>query len=337
MKRVVFEAARKVSIQEVPVPKPQPGEALLKIKYIGICGSDLHSYRDANPYVKLPRVPGHELCAEVVEAPQSRGRIAVGDLVVVEPSIRCGVCYPCHMGRYNCCENLKVVGIHVDGGMAEEIALPIGQIHKLPEGLDPALGPLAETLSIARHACDRGRVDTPDKAAVVGAGPVGLCAALIAKDRGAEVAVVDMVASRLALAQELGMDHVIDAREKDVHLRLKTVFDGRPPTVVIEAVGRAATFEMAVDVASPAGRVVVVGLSTEPASVRPDVIIKKELDIVASRNSRDAFPKVIEFLARSQQKAAKLVTHRFRMDEAEKAMQLLDEKPWEAIKIILSA
>ena len=336
MKQIVFEAPHRIAVQDMKPPKRGKGEALVRIDYVGICGSDLHTYRGKNPYVEMPRVPGHELCGEIAEIEKNDRHLGVGDTVVVEPLIRCGTCYPCSLGRYNCCENLKVVGVHVDGGMAGMIALPVELLHKLPPNVDPSLGPLVETLSIGHQACNRGRVDAGDRVAVIGAGPIGLCAAMVSKDRTAEVAVVDMVESRLALAQDLGIDHQINAGEEDVPGRITDAFGGKPPTVVIEAVGRSVTLEMSVDLVSPAGRVVVVGLTAEPSRIRADVLIKKELDVVASRNSCGIFPDAIHFLAGHQKEAEKLVTHRFRLDEIEKAMGLLDKKPWEAIKIILA-
>ncbi|NOZ21625.1 MAG: zinc-binding alcohol dehydrogenase family protein [Planctomycetes bacterium] len=334
MKQVVFAAAHTVHIQDAPTPRHRGGEALVRMRYIGICGSDLHTYRGLNPYVEMPRVPGHELCAEIVEIDENEKGLQTGDTVVVEPLIRCGACYPCSLGRYNCCENLKVLGVHVDGGMAEKMALPVMLLHKLPEDVDPSLGPLVETLSIAHQCCKRGRVDADDRVAVIGAGPIGLCAAMVAKGRGAEVAVIDVVEPRLALAGELGIDHPINGGG-DVADRVGNAFGG-PPTVVIEAVGRAATLESAVDMVSPAGRVVVVGLTAEPSGIRADVMIKKELDLVASRNSCDIFPDAIRFLADHQEQAEKLVTHRFGLDEVATAMELLDKSPSEAIKIILA-
>ncbi|MEW6358115.1 MAG: zinc-binding alcohol dehydrogenase family protein [Planctomycetota bacterium] len=336
MKQVVFEAARAIRVQDAPTPRRGEGEALLRIRHIGICGSDLHTYRGLNPYVEMPRVPGHELCAEILEIGKNEKGLRPGDTVVVEPLIRCSVCYPCRLGRYNCCENLKVLGVHVDGGMAEMMALPVVLLHKLPKDVAPALGPLVETLSIAHQCCKRGRVAGGDRAAVIGAGPIGLCAAMVAKGQGAEVGVIDMVDSRLALAGEIGIAHPLKAGD-DVASRVRKAFGGAPPTVVIEAVGRAATLEAAVDMVSPAGRVVVVGLTAEPSRIRADVMIKKELDLVASRNSCGIFPDAIRFLAEHQDEARKLVTHRFDLDDVGTAMDLLDKNPSEAIKIILTA
>ena len=335
MKRVVFTDIRKIAIEDVPDPEPGEGEALLQVKYVGICGSDLHTYRGRNPYVQMPRVPGHELCAEVIQIGENERQIHAGDRVVVDPLIRCGTCYPCSLGRYNCCENLKVLGVHVDGGMAEKIALSAELLHKLPPEVDLALAPLVETLSIAHQCATRGRVASGDRVAVIGAGPIGLCAAMVAKDRGATTVVLDMVESRLKLARTLGIDHAIHPQE-EVARQVSHAFGGKPPTVVIEAVGRAATLEMAVAMASPAGRVVVVGLTDEPSRIRADVMIKKELDLVASRNSCRIFPHAIRFLTGHQGEAQKLVTHRFRLEEVGVAMELLDRNPSEAIKIILT-
>ena len=171
MKRVIVPEPRKIRMEEVPLPKRNPGEALLKVRYVGICGSDLHTYRGTSPLVTYPVVPGHELSCEVIEADE---KFSPGDWVVVEPLLSCGSCYPCRVGRYNCCENLRVLGVQTSGGMAEEIALPLKMLHRLPDGADPSFAPLVEMLSIGYHACDRGRIERGDNVLVIGAGPIGL-------------------------------------------------------------------------------------------------------------------------------------------------------------------
>ena len=208
MKRVIISEPRKIQVEEVPTPKRNPGEALLRVYYVGICGSDLHTYQGSSPLVTYPVVPGHELCCEVIEAD---GNFKPGDFVVVEPLLSCGHCYPCRVGRYNCCEQLKVLGVQTGGGMAEEITLAVKLLHPLPNGAEPSFAPLVEMLSIGYHACDRGRIERRDKVLVIGAGPIGLGTALVAKDRGAKVGIVDQLESRLRLSQELGVHFIFQA------------------------------------------------------------------------------------------------------------------------------
>jgi threonine dehydrogenase-like Zn-dependent dehydrogenase len=330
MKRVVFREPRKIELEEVTRPKRKPGEALLKVLYVGICGSDLHTYRGSSTLITYPVIPGHELCCEVLESDE---KLSPGDIVVVEPLLACGTCYPCRLGRYNCCENLKVLGVQTHGGMVEEISLPLKNLHPFPAGTEPSFGPLVETLSIGFHACDRGRVKSGDHVLVIGAGPIGLGAALIAKDRGAKVGIVDPLESRLRLAQELGLDFTSQGgsnTESDVVHQF-----GCKPNVVIEAVGSPKTLEQAIEIVSAAGRVVFVGWTSEPPQWRPDSFLKKELDLLGSRNSCGIFPDVIDFCCRNLDKIKRFVTHRFKMEEIEKAMDLMDTLSMQTMKVIM--
>ena len=330
MRRIVIPEPRKIQFQDVPKPKRKANDALLKIRYVGICGTDLHTYRGANLLVKYPVVPGHELCCEVIE---SKEKLSPGDVVVVEPLLPCNRCYPCRLGRYNCCESLRVLGVHTDGGMAEEIVLPLDLLYQLPQGADPSCGPLVETLSIGYHACNRGRVESGDDVLVIGAGPIGLGTALIAKERGARVAIVDKLESRVRLSKELGVDFCYKADE-EMEPQIIRKFGCRP-SVVIEAVGDPRTLELGLQIVSAAGRVVFVGWTAESPKWRPDLFLKKELELLGSRNSRGVFPEVIDFYSRNQNTLKRLVTHRFRMDQIEDAMNLMDTSGTEAMKVIM--
>lgn len=330
VRRIVISEPRKLRFEEVNNPKREEDEALLKVRYVGICGTDLHTYRGTNLMVKYPIVPGHELCCEVIE---SKERFSPGDMVVVEPLLPCHQCYPCRLGRYNCCENLRVLGVHTDGGMTEEIALPLDLLFRLPHTTDPSLGPLVETLSIGYHACNRGRVESGDDVLVIGAGPIGSGAAIVAKERGARVGIVDKLESRLRLSKELGIDFSLKA-DGEIESQILRMFGSRP-TVVIEAVGSPQTLELGLQVVSPAGRVVFVGWTAESPKWRPDLFLRKELDLLGSRNSLGIFPAVIDFLCRNQNKVKRFVTHRFGMDRVEEAMSLLDTSGSEAMKVIM--
>lgn len=330
MKRVVFAAPYQIQLEDVPDPLRRPDEVLLRVRSVGICGSDLHTYRGSSTLVQYPVVPGHELCCEVLE---SEGALAPGTTVVIEPLLACGVCYPCRVGRCNCCESLRVLGVQTDGGMAEKISLPLKNLHPLPAGTDPSCGPLVETLSIGFHACKRARVGKGDRVLVIGAGPVGLGAALIAKDKGATVGIVDMIDTRLSLAHEVGIDRTFRGDEGWQSHVLRR-FDGAPH-VVIEAVGSPRTLEAALEVVSAAGRVVFVGWTSESPPWRPDHFLKKELELLGSRNSCGIFPEVIEFYCRNLPNLGRMVTHRYKMERIGEAMKLLDTAGGGAMKVIL--
>ena len=330
MKRVAICGPRRIQIEEVPEPRRKPDEALLRVRYVGICGSDLHTYQGTSPWVTYPVIPGHELCCEVIESDK---KFKAGDFVVVEPLLSCGCCYPCRVGRYNCCDQLKVLGVQAEGGMAEVIALPVRLLHPLPDNGDPSFAPLVEMLSIGYHACDRGRVEREDKVLVIGAGPIGLGAALVAKDRGAKVGIIDQLESRLGLSHELGIDFIFQLGS-EMESKVISKFGCRP-NLVIEAVGNPKTLEQGLDIVSPAGRVVFVGWTSQSPQWRPDLFLKKELDLMGSRNSCGIFPDVIDFYCRNLEKLKRLVTHRFRMEEIEKAMQFIDASGAQTMKVIL--
>ena len=330
MERVIFLGPRKIRLEEVPKPERKSNEALLKVLYVGICGSDLQTYQGSSPSVTYPIVPGHELCCEVIESDE---KFSPRDIVVVEPLLSCGHCYPCSVGRYNCCEQLKVLGIQTDGGMAEEIVLPIKLLYRLPRDTDPSYAPLIETLSIGYHACNRGRVERGDNVLIIGAGPIGLGAALVAKERGAKVGTVDQLESRLRLSQELGIDFTFQVNG-GMESRIINKFGCRP-NVVIEAVGSPKTLEQGLEIISAAGRMVFVGWTSQSPQWRPDFFLKKELDFLGARNSCSIFPDVIHFYQRNLDKLKRLVTHRFKMDEIEKAMNFIDAHGAQTMKVIM--
>ena len=330
MKRVVFSGPRQAGIEEAPRPIRNPGEALLRVHYVGICGTDIHSYQGTNPMITYPVVPGHELSCTVVE---SEGKFSPGDHVVVEPFLACGRCYPCSLGRYNCCEQLKVIGVHTPGGMVEEMTVPERLLHRLPPGADPSLAPLVEMLSIGYHACNRGRVRAEDRVLVIGAGPIGLGAALTAKERGARVGLVDRFESRLRLSQELGVDFTLQAGGELESSVLKRF--GSRPSVVIEAVGNPKTLEQALDIVSAAGRVVYVGWTSESPTWSPDFFLRKELELLGSRNSCGVFPAVVDYYSRNTEKLKRIVTHRFKMKDIGKAMNFIHDHGAETMKVIM--
>jgi threonine dehydrogenase-like Zn-dependent dehydrogenase len=217
--------------------------------------------------------------------------------------------------------------------MVEEIALPARLVHRLPDGADPSFAPLVETLSIGYRACNRGRVENGDTVLVIGAGPIGLGAALVAKERGTTVGIIDPFGPRLKLARELGIDFGFDLQD-DLQEQVIAAF-GRRPNVVIEAVGNPVTLEQSLDIVSAAGRVVFVGWTSESPRWRPDLFLKKELELLGSRNSSGIFPEVIQFYFRNLDRVKRLVTHRFRMEEIEGAMAFIDTSGSQTMKVIM--
>src|SRR4051794_12482251 len=196
-------------------PSPREGEALVQIRSIGICGSDLHAYRGHHPYVGYPRVLGHELGGMVVEVGPNPGGLRAGDNVCVEPILNCGTCFPCRQGRYNCCTQIRVLGIHTDGGMTERISMPLDRLHSSPLALSFDELALCETLSIGVQAVKRAELAVGETALIVGAGPIGLGTLVAAQARGARTLIADPVASNRDAADSMGADRVLDPTSSD--------------------------------------------------------------------------------------------------------------------------
>ncbi len=205
MRAVTLESPGAVAAVTVPDPQLKAGQALLKVKAAGICGSDIGAYRGVNPLVSYPRILGHEIAGEVVDIDGTDETIRVGDHVIVDPYMYCGACYPCSLGRTNCCEKLEVLGVHRDGGMSEFFAHPSSMLVKAPDGMPWEIIPLAEPLTIALHALHRGGVKAGEHVAINGAGPIGLLAAMAAIACGAHPIVIDMVEERLSQAEKAGV------------------------------------------------------------------------------------------------------------------------------------
>ena len=209
MNQVVLEQPGSFRLRDVAEPLPRAGEALLRIHRVGVCGSDLHAFRGRQPFFEYPRVPGHELGAEIIEAPPNDRGLKAGDRVAVEPYLSCGRCRACRLGRPNCCRSMRVIGVHVDGGLCERFVAPVGSLHRGDKlGFDQLA--LVETLGIGAHAVARARLQSGEWAVVVGSGPIGLATIQFALAAGARVMVVDINEKRLAFVRSLGVRHAIN-------------------------------------------------------------------------------------------------------------------------------
>ena len=335
MKQVRVVGPRRVVVEDVAAPEAQPGEALLRIQYVGICGSDVHTYTGSNPLGVCPLVPGHELSAHVEKVAAPDAEIEVGDLVVLEPLVRCARCYPCKQGRYNCCENLRVMGVSIDGGMREMLSAPVALLHRAPACVSPRIAALTEPVTIGYQAITRGRVSRDDTLVVIGAGPIGMLTALIGKSLGATVGMWDIKDVRLKRAERLGVDFVVNPDRGDAIERTVAALGARP-SVVIEAVGIAQTIRAAIDLVRAAGRVVVIGVSPQDVQFPEVQLIRKELDLLGTRNSCHMFPRALEFVRGHQDKLSRLITHEFPLVEAERGIQTMMNQDEDVVKVLLA-
>jgi L-gulonate 5-dehydrogenase len=335
MKALVLKAPGKLEIKELKTPVPHEGEALIRIKAVGICSSDIHAYRGFHPFISYPRILGHEIAGQVVEVSKNDQNLTVGDLVVVNPVLSCGRCYPCRIGRPNCCIDVKTPGIHFDGGMCEYTSLSTRLLCKIPQNADPSTFALTEPLSIAMQAINRGKVSKEDSVAIIGSGPIGLSCLMVAKTLNTRVIIIDLLEYRLKVAKSLGADRVVNAHTEDPLMAVMDFTHREGTNVVIEAVGLPKTLREAVEMVSAAGRVVILGLSSKLAELPISETIKKELDIVASRLNNNRFSEAIKLIERGEVDMGSLVTHEFNLEEAEKAFKLLEKHYKEVMKIIL--
>ncbi|MGZ9817910.1 zinc-binding alcohol dehydrogenase family protein [Peribacillus simplex] len=336
MKAVQVRKAHELIIQEVEKPRiSNSTDVLVKVKRVGICGSDMHIYHGTNPLATLPRVVGHEVAGEVVEIGQGVTGIKVGDHVVVEPISYCGECYACRKGRQNVCEKLSVFGVHEDGGMREWFVLPEKQLHVVDSALAWEEIVLAEPYTIGAQAVWRGEVEEGETVLIQGAGPIGICILKMAKLQGASVMITDLSDERLEFAKESGADIIVHAGKEDVQKRVEEWTNGEGANVVIDAVCLPMTFELSFDVVSTAGRIVVLGFDERPSSVSQLPITKKEISVKGSRLQTDQFPKVVKLLNEGKLRHEGLVTHTFSLDDIQEAFNFVENHPEQVRKAII--
>jgi L-gulonate 5-dehydrogenase len=297
MKAAVFDAPRQVSIREWDTPTPQAGDVLVRVKAAGICAGDTYIYQGKNPYAEYPVIGGHEIAGIIERLGAEVDGLTVGQLVVIEPFLSCGQCYPCRVGKPNCCVNLRIIGVHRPGGYADFVVAPASHIHIVPEGVSPTTAVFAEPLTIGLHACERAAISDGEMVVVLGAGPIGLAIIEAVRVRGGFPVAVDVLASRLAVAAKLGAEVL----EADDHLlsRILERTNGEGAAVVIEATGNSKAMESTVELIAAGGRIVIVGLLPKGKMIQLSGLdlTRKEMTILGSRTEIDCFPEALRLLA----------------------------------------
>lgn len=320
-----------IRYEEAPEPRPSRGHAVVRVRSVTLCGTDVHIWEDdyATP---LPMVQGHEFSATItaLHPDDEGGPFAVGDRVAVSPYAECGACYACSIGRPNACAHMSVYGCYdEDGALAEFMLVPLDRTHRLPDGLPLDLAPLWEPVSISLQAVRRGRAAAGERVLVSGAGPIGLFALLALREVGCSVAVLDTDAGRLAIAAELGAETALEVRPgfPDAAQRgeIDAWTDGKGPSLVIDATGAPASLRTAVDLVAAAGRVVAVGISDRELTLSMRALPVKEIDLLGSRNSLH-MADALDLLDRNQDACRALITHRFGFDELDAAFRLLRDR-----------
>lgn len=335
MQTLLIDAPGRFSYGQKPAPVPAPGDVLLRVRRLGFCGSDLATFRGGNPLVSYPRIPGHEIAAEIVAVtPGVPADYPVGLAVTVLPYTTCGRCSSCRQGRRNACRHNQTLGVQQDGAFTDLIVVPWEKLVPAP-GLGLRELALVEPLAVGFHAVSRGRVTDRDTVLVFGCGMIGLGAiAAAGLHRRATVVAVDIEDAKLAVALKAGATHVINSRTENLHERLLALTEGHGPDVAIEAVGNPATFTAAVDEVCFAGRVVYIGYAKAPVSYETKYFVLKELDILGSRNATpEDFRDVVALLASGRYPVADTVTRTVPFAQAGQALAEWSADPAAITKI----
>lgn len=337
MKAIQVKGAH--NLVEVEVEKAElkfPTDVLVKVKRVGICGTDMHIYHGTNPLATLPRVVGHEVAGEVVDVGREVDKLKKGDHVVIEPISYCGSCYACRKGRPNVCSNLSVFGVHEDGGLREYIVLSEKQLHLVNKSLSWDDIVLAEPYTIGAQATWRGNVEKGDSVLIQGAGPIGICILKLAKMKGASVMMTDLNEERLQFAKESGADAVVHVGREDVRTRVKEWTNREGVNIVIDAVCLPSTFELSVDVVSQAGNIVVLGFDERPASIPQLPITKKEVTITGSRLQTHQFSTIVQYLNEGKLSHNGLITHKFPLSRVQEAFDFIENHPEQVRKAVIT-
>jgi threonine dehydrogenase-like Zn-dependent dehydrogenase len=337
MKAIQITAERQMAVVNVPEQELHADEVLLRLQYVGFCGSDLSTYLGKNPMVKMPVVPGHEVGAVIEQVGAAVPELLKpGMQVTVNPYTNCGHCASCRNGRVNACQHNETLGVQRNGAMRERIVLPWQKI--IPAGqLEPRTCALIEPMSVGFHAVSRAQVTDIDTVMVIGCGMVGLGAVVRAAQRGATVIAADIDDEKLQLARQLGASLTVNTLSDDVHARLLEMTSGFGPDVVIEAVGSPITYQMAVNEVAFTGRVICIGYAKSDVTFQTKLFVQKELDIRGSRNAMPSdFRAVIRFLEKGTCPVDALISRIVTPEKASEAMQQWAENPGKVFRILVS-
>lgn len=336
MKQAVTTALRRVEVSEAPEPAaPGPGEALIEIAAVGICGSDIGMWAGTDPYSSFPIRQGHEFSAKVIAFGTGyEGPLRTGQLCAVEPLLPDRTCIACRRGHPNCCRNLRVFGAHLDGALTEQLVVPATSLYDADD-LTPELAAFVEPISIGLQMVTRSGVAAGDQVVIFGAGPIGQAIQVAADDRGARLLAVDVVAGRLERAMSNGAEVAVDGRSDELTARIDAWTAGEGPAVVFEATGVGAVFRTAIDVVAPSGTVVVAGTSDDDVPIPTLTLVKKEINLLGSRNNAGLYADSVDLVRRYRDRCESLITQRYTLDQVQAAMEFGEANPAAANKMMV--
>jgi L-iditol 2-dehydrogenase len=338
MRAVVLTAPESLELKEVPVSEPQFGQALVKVKSTAVCRSDVSGYLGHHPMIDPPRIMGHECSGVLEKLGPGVEHWSIGDEVIVETFFySCGRCPGCRSGRYNVCNDVKVIGHNVDGSFAEYALVNASFIYEKPEEVSFDEAALTEPLSVGVHAVRRCGIGVGDFVVILGAGAIGLMVLQVAKASGAEVLIADLVDSKLELARKLGADHTVNASRQDTVEAVSEATDGEMAPYVLEAVGRPETIRQMVDLACSGGTLMPIGFTgNDLDEINLSRITLSEMDLLGILGFCRDFPTSINLMKRNLVDMKSLISGHYSLDEVEDAIKFSIENPDQVVRSIVN-
>lgn len=335
MKAFVTHHAYDVRLEEVPTPRPAAGEVLVRVLAAGICGGDVRIYNGSFPYLNYPIVNGHEFSGVVAEVGAGVTGFCTGDYVTAEPIIPCGCCYACSIGKINCCSDMKVLGVHVNGCFGEYVCVNAQRLYKLPDSIPPESACMIEPYGIGMHALRRLQLTGQDALLIIGAGPIGLSALDLARDMGVRCMVSDVYPERLEIARKLGAGELVNPNERDMLQAVSAFTQGQGFPAILEATGVPAVMQSAQDYVANGGRICLAGVTGKDLTLSAMTFCNKEVTVMGTRNSTGVFPPLIELFAAGRLHPELLRTHVFPLERYTQAIELASKNAKEVCKLVI--
>lgn len=337
MLQQVMTAPYKIEFREVPIPRAAPGQAVLRIRRIGVCGSDIHVYHGKHPFTSYPVTQGHEVSGEIMELGEGVSGLQLGQRVTVEPQVVCGQCYPCRHGKYNLCENLKVMGFQTTGMASEYFAVDASKITPLPEDMDFDLGAMVEPLAVAVHAVGRMGSVKGLKVAVLGAGPIGNLVAQTAKGQGAQsVLITDVSDVRLEKAKQCGVEYTINTKIKNFGEAMVECFGPDKADVIYDCAGNDITMGQAIRYARKGSTIILVAVYAGMANVDLAVLNDHELDLNTTMMYRhEDYVEAIRLVQEGKVALRPLISSHFVFRDYLEAYRYIDANRETTMKVLI--
>lgn len=337
MKQVVLTAPELFEFKDVPIPKPQEGEALLKVKSIGICGSDIHTYYGKHPFVHPPIVLGHEVCGEIMDLNSKNSEFKVGDQVVIRPQRTCGTCRPCKNGRYNICDHLNVLGCLSTGAASEYFSVETSLLYKLPNHLSPDAGTILEPLAVGVHAIRRGGNAQGKNVLICGAGTIGNVTAQAAKALGAKaVMITDISDYKLNVAKECGIDYTVNVKHTSLKDAVNNCFGREEIDLILECSALESVLNQAIDIAPKGINIVIVGVFESVPKVDMAAVQDREYSLIGTlMYTHQDYKDAIDMAGNHLVHLEKLITRRFPFEQYPQAYKYIEANRDNTLKVII--